>query len=215
VLGEPGFSRAWHFSDAGQPGFMKRSVGTLILLGVGFISAVASRGETEIRRVAGATPAVEANVTPAGLTAALLAETNRVRLEHGCRPLRPLPELNAAAADQAAFMALTLHAMHGNPLRGEATALERVRRHGLAAVIVAENVASQPVDPAAGPFVCAAIAVGLVESWMNSPGHRANLLNHNFTHIGCAARIAPGFGPTEYVFGAQVFSTVPPFNGRM
>ena len=194
---------------------MKRPVGTLILLVAGFLGAVAIRGETEIRRAAVAQPAVGSNVTPAGLTAALLTETNRVRREHGCRPLRSLPELNAAADDQAAFMALTLHAMHGNPLRGEATVPERVRRHGLEAVIVAENVASQPVAPAAGPSACAAIAADLVESWMNSPGHRANLLSHNFTHIGCAARIAPGFGTTEYVFGAQVFSTAPPFNGRM
>ena len=194
---------------------MKRSLSALVLLLAGFLGAVASRGETEIRRVAVAKPAVEANVTPAGLTAALLAETNRLRREYGCRPLRPLPELNAAADDQAVFMALTLHAMHHNPLRGEATAMERVRRHGLESARIAENVASQPVDPAAGPSACAAIAADLVESWMNSPGHRANLLSHDFTHVGCAARIAPGFGTTEYVFGAQVFSTAPSFNGRM
>lgn len=174
---------------------------------VGLIAAVAATATpAPLRQVACLAAAENPAITPAGLTAALLAETNRVRREHGCRPLRPMRELNAAADDQATYMALTLHAAHANVLYGQATVLERVHRHGLEPAMVAENVASQPAARDAGPSACAVIAAGLVEAWMNSPGHRANLLNRDFTHLGCAARIAPGFADTEYVFGAQVFS---------
>ncbi len=148
-------------------------------------------------------------VTPSRLAAALLAETNRVRREHGCRPLRPLPELSAAAEDQAAYMALMLHAGHHNVLLGQSDVLDRVIRHGLRPPTVAENVAAQPAAIGGKPMSSAEIAAELVASWMESPGHRANLLNRRFTHLGCAARLAPAMGQVTYVFGAQVFSTLP------
>jgi uncharacterized protein YkwD len=139
-----------------------------------------------------------------------------VRHAYGCRALLPLRALNAAADDQAFYMALTRHASHRNALQGQANVVERVQRHGIQPGLVAENVASQPAAREGEPSPCTAMAADLVEAWMNSPGHRANLLNRNFTHLGCAARLAPGFGSGEYVFGAQVFSRFPTSpDGRM
>ncbi|MDB6127014.1 MAG: SCP-like extracellular [Verrucomicrobia bacterium] len=148
-------------------------------------------------------------ITPAHLTAALLAETNRVRRQYGRHALRAQEELNAAADDQAVWMAMHLGAEHHNPFYGEHDVSERVLRHGYRPASVAENVASQPASVDGDNTSCEAIAARLVEAWMNSPGHRANLLNRNFTRLGCGARVVAGFGGTDYVFGAQVFSTNP------
>ena len=151
-----------------------------------------------------------AEITPEALSAALLAETNRVRLQFGCRPLHAQEELKAAADDQAVWMAMHLSASHSNPFYDQRDVSERVARHGYRPTAVAENVASLPTAREGDPSPCTTIAVSLVDAWLRSPGHRANLLNRNFTRLGCAARVAPGFNGVEYVFGAQVFSTTPP-----
>ena len=180
---------------------------------VAWASAVAipgvGAGEPADSRPTAVTRPIDNETSPARLGAALLAETNRVRRAHGCRPLRPLPELNDAANDQAAYMALFRHADHGNALNGQANVLERVLRHGIRPVTVAENVASQPSAVDGTPLSSATLAANLVEAWMSSPGHRANLLNRKFTHFGCAARVMPVIGHSEYVFAVQVFASLP------
>ena len=155
-----------------------------------------------------AAPALE-KFTLAQLNAAVLAETNRVRVEHGLPPLRWWAVLAAAAEDQAAFMALTLHVAHENPIRGQHDVLERVRRHGDPPFSrVAENVLSTgfaaPRDP---PQSCAEVAIDMVARWLESPGHRANLLNRHFTDLGCATQRVDFVGGTQNIFAAQVFAT--------
>jgi uncharacterized protein YkwD len=137
----------------------------------------------------------------------MLAETNRVRKTNGCHPLKSQRDLNAAAEDQASYMALRLTATHNNAFYGQMDVVARARRHGFVSRSVAENVASIPLRQGESRSASAAIAKELVDAWLRSPGHRANLLNQTFTHLGCAARIAPGMGGREYVFAVQVFST--------
>ncbi|MBS0663904.1 MAG: CAP domain-containing protein [Verrucomicrobia bacterium] len=158
---------------------------------------------------ADAGPVFHTSATPAQLEAAIFAETNRIRRTCGRRPLRPLPELAAAAADQASYMALTHRAEHQNVLRDQGDVLERVLRHGLRPAEVAENVASLPAVHDGRAATAAEMAASLVEAWMHSPGHRENLLSRRFTHLGCAARVVTALGRTEYVFGAQVFASLP------
>ena len=148
-------------------------------------------------------PSLDAQ-NPAQFAAAILSETNRVRVQFRLRPLKSLPDLDLAADDQASYMALQLNADHGNAFFGEATPEDRVRRRGLLPKSVAENVASIAVAPTAKPRTTSEIAAALVEAWMNSPGHRANLLNPHFTHLGASARIAHATG-AWYAFGAQDF----------
>jgi uncharacterized protein YkwD len=40
------------------------------------------------------------------------------------------------------------------------------------------------------PYTYASYARYAVQQWLNSPHHRDNLLNPNFTHVGCAARLS-------------------------
>jgi uncharacterized protein YkwD len=149
------------------------------------------------------------------LAAALLAETNRMRQAHGCRPLKPRQELRAAADDQAAFMSLMLAAQHTSFLPGQHNAAERVARHGLQGRMVAENVASCPLGYEGSLPPAREIAARLVAQWMDSPGHRANLLNRTFTHFGGSVRLARLLDQQWCAFGVQVFfSPQPPTLGR-
>jgi len=155
-----------------------------------------------------AEPAPPEHLAPAQLSAALLAETNRVRAEHGLRPLKPLAALAAAADDQAAFMALSYSLRHDCPVSGQRDAVERVQRHGLMPSTVAENVLFTGFAPLAEPAPsCAELAAGMVAQWMSSPGHRANILNPALTHGGCSARRATFIGGTVGYYSAQVFAT--------
>ena len=144
--------------------------------------------------------------TPVQLAAALLAETNRVRVAHHRRPLKPLAPLAQAADDQAAFLAVEGESSHYSPLPGQHTAADRVRQHGLWDASIGENVLAMTLPASETPPTCEAIATELVEQWMNSPGHRENLLNRDFTHFGGSVRFAKGIGATERSYAVQVFA---------
>lgn len=63
------------------------------------------------------------------------------------------------------------------------------------------------------PYTCTEFAQAVVEGWMNSPGHRANILNPYFEFIGCgcsriAIRKKPGYNMIYYILTQD-------FGGRM
>lgn len=147
------------------------------------------------------------------LSRALLAETNRVRKLHHRRSLRPRDELQAAAVDQSSFMALRLEAQHGSLLAGQADVRERVRRHGLFDAVVAENVVATPMPADAATLTAQDVAAMLVAQWMDSPGHRATLLDARLTHFGGAVRFVR-FGKRWTAYGTQVFQIAPPKFGH-
>ncbi|MBR2342621.1 MAG: LysM peptidoglycan-binding domain-containing protein [Clostridia bacterium] len=60
---------------------------------------------------------------------------------------------------------------HTSPTYG--SPFEMLKSFGIAYRSAGENIARGYKSPAA-----------VVEGWMNSPGHRANILNSSFTHIG-------------------------------
>jgi uncharacterized protein YkwD len=192
---------------------MTFSHGVVFLLGLATLgtgAAPAARGQETSAPPRASRPPVLAAAAPAevsrALAAALLAETNRIRRLHHLPPLRERHELTAAADDQAAFLALTLSAQHGSPLRGQETPYDRVRRRGFEPERVAENVASTGLagDDEEPPTI-EAVAALLVEQWMNSPGHRANILSRDMTHFGGAVRFARFLGRRWCAFGVQVF----------
>jgi uncharacterized protein YkwD len=146
---------------------------------------------------------------PALLAKEILRASNAARAQNGVRVLKPRRELDAAADDQAAMMALMLFSGHGNPLRDQRDPYSRVERRGLRPQEVGENAASVPLrDPATGRArTYAGQADAVVAAWMNSPGHRANLLKRSFRNLGCAARIALVPIGQPMVFATQVFCT--------
>jgi uncharacterized protein YkwD len=155
---------------------------------------------------------VPARFTPKEFAAALLTETNRVRQENGVPRLKARPELDAAADDQVVFMAMSLSVQHSSPIRGEEDVEERVRRHALEPTFVAENVAAIEAWKKDETHSVRSIVAALVATWMASPGHRANLLSAQATHLGGSVRLVHIPGDIWMAYGAQVFfsGTRPP-----
>jgi uncharacterized protein YkwD len=157
--------------------------------------------------IAPAGPPLALKFTAAEIAAALLAETNRVRLLHGREPLAPLAKLNGAADDQCAYLALAIRTAHDNVIPGQQFPADRVRARGLYPALVAENVLSMSfAGVAEPPATCAALAAEFVARWMESPVHRRNLLSPDMTHLGGATRRAKLPGGTERFYGVQVFA---------
>lgn len=108
----------------------------------------------------------------------VLQRTNQVRQERGLRPLQWDALAYKAALGHAQDMLERNFFAHQNP--DGLGAAERMRAAGVLEVMVGENLASFEGYP--DPEIPQRALAG----WMNSPGHRANLLKPEFTHLGVA-----------------------------
>jgi uncharacterized protein YkwD len=113
-------------------------------------------------------------LTPAGLTRTVdevVALTNRERVGAGLPPLAVDPLLARAAQAYSTDMAVRAFYSHTSP---EGTQpWDRAAAAGSTRRSIGENIACGQRS-----------AAEVVEGWMNSPGHRANILKPAFTHIG-------------------------------
>jgi uncharacterized protein YkwD len=110
---------------------------------------------------------------------ALLAAHNQERALRKLGPLRLSPQLCEAAENHARDMTDRMRLSHTG--RDGSTPAQRARRVGYGSSHVGENVAgaAQSVDQ-------------VMLAWMNSPGHRGNILG-DYTEMG-AARVENEFG---------------------
>jgi uncharacterized protein YkwD len=160
-------------------------------------------------------PTLDIPMIPEGFDRALLAraiclETNAARAANGMPPLGALAALDNAADMQAEYLALTLTLGHANMFPHEHDVADRVLRAGLHGSAVGENAIMMPaLRPQGEParfYTYREYAVFLVDGWMNSPAHRETLLARKFRNLGCAARLAKGFGSGDLrIFAIQVF----------
>jgi uncharacterized protein YkwD len=102
---------------------------------------------------------------------AVVRLTNAARISNGCKPLIHDPKLHLAAERHSADMAVKRFFDHDS--RDGRTFDQRIRAAGFAFTRAAENIAQGK-----------ATAAEVVKGWLKSPGHRANILNCAFTHIG-------------------------------
>ncbi|MEU9173554.1 CAP domain-containing protein [Streptomyces sp. NPDC048420] len=113
-------------------------------------------------------------LTPAELTRTadeVVALTNRERARAGLPPLAVDPLLARAAQAYSTDMAVRAFYSHTSP---EGTQpWDRAAAAGSTRRSIGENIACGQRS-----------AAEVVEGWMNSPGHRANILKPDFTHIG-------------------------------
>ncbi|MFF1674979.1 CAP domain-containing protein [Streptomyces sp. NPDC058256] len=101
----------------------------------------------------------------------VVALTNAERTAAGLRPLSVDPLLtNAAQAHSSDMVARTFYS-HTSP--GGSQPWDRAAAAGSTRRTIGENIACGQRSPAE-----------VVLGWMNSPGHRANILKPAFTHIG-------------------------------
>lgn len=120
----------------------------------------------------------------------VIALTNAERANHGMGPLSAEPRLTQAAQAHSDDMAARDYFDHAS-LDGRQPA-DRVRATGYDYSRVAENIAAGQPTPAE-----------VVEGWMNSPGHRANILTPELTQIG----IGIAHGGSYRIYWTQVFGT--------
>ncbi|WP_051159204.1 CAP domain-containing protein [Agromyces subbeticus] len=112
--------------------------------------------------------------------ASVLATVNEERAAAGCSPVRADSALAAVALAHSVDMDARDFFAHEN-LDGQSP-WDRADAAGIA-YAGGENIARGQADAAA-----------VMESWMNSPGHRANILNCDFETLGTGVHEAPG-GP--------------------
>ncbi|MFI0419406.1 CAP domain-containing protein [Spongiactinospora sp. 9N601] len=101
--------------------------------------------------------------------------TNEARKRAGCAPLTHDAKLRAAAHGHSADMAQKNYFSHTS--RDGKDPGARIRAAGFAPIRAwGENIAMGQPTPAS-----------VVKTWLNSSGHRANIENCSFTHIGSGA----------------------------
>ncbi len=103
---------------------------------------------------------------------ALLKVMNQVRIAHGLRPLRLDVRLERAARGHSAEMLRTGQFFHG-------AFTARIRRQGVTAPCVGENLA--------WGVGALSRARAIVNMWLASPQHRANLLRAGYRMVGVGA----------------------------
>ncbi|MBP1970627.1 putative YkwD family protein [Virgibacillus natechei] len=97
--------------------------------------------------------------------------TNQERANHGLSALEIDEELSNVARDKSADMADSNYFSHDSPTHG--SPFDMMDSYGVDYRTAGENIAKGQQTPAE-----------VVDGWMNSDGHRANILSEDFTHIG-------------------------------
>lgn len=113
----------------------------------------------------------------AALAEAISEEASRVRQAHGVGPLSSAAALDRAALQHAQELAGRRLLDHRGQTQGRETLQQRINAAGVVWSGIGENLASIP-------GAARHLAEDVVYLWLNSPGHRANLLNAMYTHVG-------------------------------
>ena len=96
---------------------------------------------------------------------------NKERNANGLASLKIDKEVNVVAQIKAVDMAYNGYFDHVSPTYGDP--FEMLKNFGIQFMTAGENIAAGQWTPEQ-----------VMDSWMNSPGHRANILDPAFTHIG-------------------------------
>jgi uncharacterized protein YkwD len=123
------------------------------------------------------------------LVRATLCVLNAERRKHGLRALRLSPKLSAAARGHSHAMAAR-HFFSHDSLNGSSF-VDRIRRTGYLRGARSWNV-GENIAWGTGRLGTPR-AIG--RSWMNSPGHRANILSRSFRAIGIGISAGTPNGP--------------------
>ncbi|MFJ8511509.1 CAP domain-containing protein [Lysinibacillus xylanilyticus] len=97
--------------------------------------------------------------------------TNAERTKAGLAPFKTDDKLMAAAREKSQDMQSKNYFSHTSPTFG--SPFDRMKALGITYKSAGENIAQGQRTPQE-----------VVQAWMDSPGHRANILNEKFTHIG-------------------------------
>lgn len=142
--------------------------------------------------VATAEPADAATVSKTDLEAQVVALTNEYRASVGCRPVTAENRLSTLARAHSDDMASQDYFDHVSPAGLDP--FDRIDRSGYGYSTASENLAAGLWRPEE-----------VVQQWIDSPPHRANLENCQFTEIGVG--VAGNAASTYRYYWTQVFAT--------
>jgi len=109
--------------------------------------------------------------TVSGYEAEVIRLVNEIRQENGLKPLTANWELSRVARYKSQDMRDKGYFSHTSPTYG--SPFQMIKAFGLSYRTAGENIAMGYRTPRA-----------VVDGWMNSSGHRANILNAGYTQIG-------------------------------
>lgn len=112
---------------------------------------------------------------------------NEIRVQNGLKPLTANWELSRVARYKSQDMVDNRYFSHTSPTYG--TPFQMIKAFGLSYRTAGENIAYGQRTPQA-----------VVNAWMNSSGHRANILNSSYTQIG-VGYVANGHYWTQMFIG--------------
>jgi uncharacterized protein YkwD len=166
------------------------------------------------------------------LDAAVFHETIRRRLQNGLSPCEYHSKVREAARLQSVAMAKRRFVEHVNPDPRQRTFSDRAKLVGLRPRLLAENVASafgrryksgmeffvrqergekiysyQPNGAPIPMHTYISFAEALLDEWMESPGHRKNILLDSAKYLGCACVRSSDDTVIETFYCTQVFYT--------
>jgi uncharacterized protein YkwD len=157
--------------------------------------------QTQIHGVAGGPVCASASANPSGanlglIQGVILCLLNQERQAHGLGPLRSNSRLGKASKQMAVLMVKERFFAHDTP--DGRSLLDRVKPTGYVkgSWQLGENLAW-------GSGVLATPR-SIVNSWMNSPGHRANILHGAFHDIGIGIRLG---APEQGLSGGATYVT--------
>ncbi len=121
------------------------------------------------------TPALAAPAAPAATAAGelrsdVVTSTNKIRAQHGCKPLKVAKRLNKSAQRHANDMAAKDYFSHTSANGRSWVARQRAAGW--------KNPGGENIARGFGA------AGSVMDAWMDSPGHRRNIVNCNFRYIG-------------------------------
>lgn len=114
-------------------------------------------------------PTLDSKVTSYELEVIRLV--NEIRVQNGLKELTYNWELSRVARYKSQDMKDNNYFAHNSPIYG--TPFQMIKNFGISYRSAGENIAKGYATPQA-----------VVNGWMNSSGHRANILNANYTQIG-------------------------------
>lgn len=114
-------------------------------------------------------PTVDSTVT--AYEGEVVSLVNEIRAQNGLSPLSQDWQLSRVARYKSQDMRDNGYFSHTSPTYG--SPFNMMKNFGITYKTAGENIAKGYQTPKA-----------VVDAWMNSPGHRANILSSSFTHIG-------------------------------
>ena len=126
----------------------------------------------------------------------IVSATNRQRAAHGLPTLAIDQSLTRAAQRHSVWMGKT--GKYGHTGAGGSQPWDRTRQENYGGRRVAENIMSYQIPSGTWPS-----AEEIVTGWMNSPGHRENILDGQHAHIGVGTYRHNGITYSTQNFGSH------------